>query len=60
MTRGFKTLADIGGSPTLPDDGVMHRLSRLRIPQHRRLSLVGDANRSDLRNRVLRIGKNGG
>ena len=60
MTRGFQTFADIGGSPTLPDDGVMYRLARLRIPQHRRLSLIGNANRSHLRNRVFRIAKNGG
>ena len=32
-----------GAPAILPDDGVVHRLAGLALPQHRRLALVGDA-----------------
>lgn len=35
-------------SPVLPDQGWRNRLPGLTIPQHRRLTLVGNANRNNL------------
>src|SRR5690606_33901400 len=33
----------LGRTPVLPDDGAMQGLARRRVPDHRRLALVGDA-----------------
>ncbi len=40
-------LADRRGAAVLPDDRVVHGLSACAVPQHRRLALVGDADRRD-------------
>ena len=40
-------VAQPGGPPVLPDDGPPGRGQRRPVPQHRRLPLVGDAQRGD-------------
>jgi hypothetical protein len=42
-----KFRANVGGSPILPDDCIVDRLTGLAVPDQRRLALVGD---SDCRN----------
>ena len=44
---GAPALAQLGGAPVLPDDRVVHRPAGRALPQHRRLALVGDADRGD-------------
>src|SRR5256885_996860 len=41
----------------LPDDRVMHRLTGLAIPQHRRLALIGDADRAHVVRSHPRVGE---
>src|SRR5690606_24784635 len=36
------------GAGVLPDDGVVHRFAGGPVPHHRRLTLVGDADRGDV------------
>jgi hypothetical protein len=36
------------GAPVLPDDRVVDRLTGLAVPDHRRLALVGDAQRGNV------------
>src|SRR5690606_14126247 len=38
----FQPLADAGGPPVLPDDGVVDRLAGGAVPDDRRLALIGD------------------
>jgi hypothetical protein len=40
-------LAQLGGAPVLPDDGVVDRAPGGALPQNRGLALVGDADRGD-------------
>ena len=47
-------LADIGGSPVLPDDGGRHGHPGCAIPQHRGFALVADAHRRDIARREPR------
>ena len=39
--------AALGGAPVLPDDGGVHRVAGLGVPQHGGLALIGDAERVD-------------
>ena len=39
----FQLLAQLCRPAALPDDGVIHRLAGIFVPQHRRLPLVGNA-----------------
>jgi hypothetical protein len=41
-------VAQFGGAAVLPDDGVVNRLAGGAVPHHRRLALVGDADRREL------------
>ena len=45
---GLQPLAVVGGAAVLPDDGVVHRLAGLAVPDDRRLALVGDADGGDV------------
>ena len=53
-TRPAPALAQLGGPAVLPDDRVMDRRPGRALPQHRRLALVGDADRGD---RSVRSGR---
>ena len=44
----LQPLAELGGAPILPDDGVVDRLAGLAVPDDRRLALVGDADGGDV------------
>ena len=44
-----KLVADIGGAPVLPDDGVVDRLAGLAIPDHDGLALIGNADGGNVR-----------
>jgi hypothetical protein len=44
----LEPLAQGSAASTLPDDGVIHRLSRGTLPEQRGLSLIGEANGTDL------------
>ena len=48
--------AALGGAPVLPDDGGVHRVAGLGIPQHGGLALIGDAERVDVRRRDAAAG----
>ncbi len=45
---GPQPVARIGGAPVLPDDRVGERRAGRALPEHRRLALVGDADRRDV------------
>ena len=45
---GNQAVHNIGGPPALPDNGIVHRLSRLFVPDNGSLPLVGDANGRNL------------
>ena len=44
----LEPVAELGGAPVLPDDGVVDRLAGLAVPDHRRLALVRDADGRDV------------
>ena len=48
MPRGAQAFTEFGGAPALPDDGIVERLAALAVPEHRRLALVGNADRDNL------------
>ncbi len=47
VAGGAPCAAERLGAPVLPDDRVVHRAAGGALPQHRRLALVGDADRGD-------------
>src|SRR5205823_10017063 len=47
---GFKRGTVGRGAPVLPDDGAGNRFAARALPDHRRLALVGDAERGDVVN----------
>ena len=49
--------ADAVGAGVLPDDGVVHRLTGRALPHHRCLTLIGDADRGDVRRFEVRVGQ---
>ena len=51
----LELVAETGGSPVLPDDGVMNRPAGLPIPEHRGFALVGDADGGDLADVDIRL-----
>ena len=46
--EGLEFLANVRGTAALPDDGVIHGLTRLLLPEEGRLALVRDADGLDL------------
>src|ERR1035441_3911702 len=44
MAGPLQLIAEAGGAPVLPHDGVMDRFAGGAVPQNRGLALVGDAN----------------
>ena len=47
MPRGLQLLTSCGGTAILPDDGTMEGLAATPIPDHHRLSLVGNTDRAN-------------
>src|SRR5215470_16561629 len=56
VPRRLEARALVRGSPVLPHDRVRDRDAGLAVPEHRRLALVGDADRGDLARRDPRVG----
>ena len=50
--RRVHLVASCGGAPILPDDGVVHGLAGLAIPDDRGFALVGDAHAARSRGRT--------
>ena len=50
-------VADLRGAAALPDDGVVHGLARILLPDHRGLALVGDADGGHLVRRDAHTGQ---
>ena len=48
VAGGLELVAVAGRDAALPDDRVLHRLAGRLLPDHRRLALVGDADRGDV------------
>src|SRR5688572_24793727 len=48
MARGAQALASFGRAPVLPDDGGRHGFAARALPQHRGLTLVGEADRGEV------------
>ena len=48
MPRRAQFVAGAGRAPVLPDDGVVNRQTGHPVPDHRRLTLIGDANGRDV------------
>ncbi len=53
-TVGLQLLAQVGRAAVLPDDGRRNRPAGAAVPQHGRLTLVGDADRRHVRRRRTR------
>jgi len=49
----FELLADRRANAALPNDGIAHGPTRLATPDHRRLALIGDADRRHLLDRAI-------
>ena len=45
MTGGAQRVTELRAAPVLPDDRIVDHGAGLAIPQHRRLALIGDADR---------------
>ena len=57
MAGGFQILTDARGASALPNNGIVQSLSRLGVPQHRRLALIRNANGHDVAGLISAIGK---
>src|SRR5262249_12329328 len=55
MPRRRQLLAERRRAPVLPHDRVVHGLAAAALPHHRRLALVGDADRRHVRRRCVRL-----
>ena len=53
---GVELLTELTGAGVLPDDGVVHRLAGLPVPDHRGLALVGDPECGDVLGTDVRPG----
>ena len=57
MARALELIAEPGGAPVLPDNGVVDGLAGAPVPDHGRLALVGDADRGDVPGSEARLGQ---
>ena len=48
MSGLSQALTQVGGTPVLPDDGVVNGLPGFPVPDHGRFPLIGDADGRDL------------